>query len=115
MAASQVSITGSSGKAVKNCETASKGFSATVSDLKTYKMTLDGIYMALSKFEDSIVTAATPAVIDALNVGLYTNVALNLNANIAAGVAASTLQSTQTATFTTSIAADLNTALGANM
>lgn len=115
MSASQASITGSSAKAVKNCDTASKGFSATVSDLKTYKMTLDSIYMTLFKFEDTIVTPAVPAVIDALNVGLYANLALNLNANIASGITASTLQSSQITSFTTSIAADLNTALAANM
>ena len=71
--------------------------------------------MTLSKFEDTIVSAAAPAVIDALNIGLYANLATNLNANIAAGVATSITQSNFFVTYTTGIAADLNTALAASM
>lgn len=115
MANSQSSINDSYTKAIKSCDTTSNGFIGIVSDLKTYRSILEQIYTTLVKYDDSIITAEVPDVINKLNVNLYENLASYVNANIAVGISISNVQSSIITSITKALTNDLNNGFFANM
>lgn len=115
MANSQSSINDSYNKAIKNCDAASKGFLSKVSDLKTYRSILEQIYATLLRYEDNIITAQVPAVINKLNVYLFEALSSNVDANIAVGISVSNIQSTVLASITKALTKDLIDAITSSM